>query len=189
MGDYLHPMGDRYAIRHPNDRYFLTFTVVDWMDIFTRLMHRRLLVDSLNYCIMNKGLIVNAWVIMSNHMHLVAYADEGKRMGDLIRDFKRHTSKAVRGSIEVGPESRQEWLLDRMAFTARKTQRTDDYKLWQDGSHAMDIVSEEFLHQKVDYIHDNPVRNGLVDLPEHYVFSSARDYNTDQKGLVEIELV
>ena len=70
-------MGDRYAIRHPNDRYFLTFTVVDWMDIFSRLAHRQILVDSLNYCIKNKGLIVNAWVIMSNHMHLVAYADEG----------------------------------------------------------------------------------------------------------------
>ena len=182
-------MGDRYAIRHPNDLYFLTFTVVDWMDVFTRLAHRQLLVDSLNYCIRNKGLIVYAWVVMSNHIHMVAYAEEGKKMGDLIRDFKRHTSNAVRKSIETGPESRREWLLDRMAFTARKTKRTDNYKLWQDGSHAMDIFSMDFLQQKIDYIHNNPVRNGLVDLPEHYRFSSARDYYTEENGLVAIEMI
>lgn len=182
-------MGDRYAIRHPNERYFLTFTVVEWLDVFTRLAHRQVLVDSLNYCVKNKGLVINAWVIMSNHMHLVAYAEEGKKLGDLIRDFKSYTSKAVRDSIIAGPESRQAWLLDKMALMARKTQRTENFKLWQDGSHAMDIVSEEFLRQKVDYIHDNPVRNGLVDLPEHYVFSSARDYYSGRKGLVEIELI
>jgi putative transposase len=182
-------MGDRYAIRHPNDRYFLTFTVVEWMDVFTRLTHRQLIVDSLNFCVRKKGLIVNAWVVMSNHVHLVARAEEGKRMGDLIRDFKTHTSKAVRNSIIAGPESRQEWMLDKMAFVARKTQRTEDYKFWQDGSHAVDIISEGFLTQKVDYIHNNPVRNGLVELPEHYLFSSARDYYTDSEGLVEIEKI
>lgn len=182
-------MGDHYAMRHPNDLYFLTFTVVDWMDIFTRPNHRQALVDSLNFCIRNKGLVVHAWVVMSNHVHLVARAQEGKRMSDLVRDFKRHTSKAVRQLIEMEPESRREWLLDRMAFTARKTRRTEHYKLWQDGSHAMDIFSPAFLWQKVNYIHNNPVRNGLVDLPEHYVFSSARDYLTDQKGLVEIERI
>lgn len=182
-------MGDRYAIRHPNDTYFLTFTVVDWMDIFTRLNHRQVLVDSLNFCIQTKGLVVHAWVVMSNHVHLVARAQEGKRMSDLVRDFKRHTSKAIRKQIEDEPESRREWLLDRMAFIARKTQRTDDYKLWQDGSHAIELFTPEFLYQKVDYIHNNPVKNGLVDLPEHYVFSSARDYFTDSKGLVEIEKI
>ncbi len=110
-------------------------------------------------------------------------------MGDLIRDLKTHTSKAVRTSIMMEPESRRQWLLDRMAFTVRKTQRAEHYKLWQDGSHAMDIVSDEFLHQKVEYIHNNPARNGLVALPEHYLFSSARDYITDEKGLVDIELI
>lgn len=182
-------MGDKYAFRHPNDRYFMTFTVIEWMDIFTRLAHRQIVVDSLNFCVRNKGLVVNAWVIMSNHVHLLARAEEGKRMGDLVRDLKTHTSKAVRKSIMMEPESRREWLLDKMAFTARKTQRAEHYKLWQDGSHAMDIVSDKFIHQKVEYIHNNPVRNGLVALPEHYVFSSARDYFTDEKGLVDIELI
>lgn len=186
---HLPSMGDPYAIRYPNDRYFLTFTVVEWLDIFTRLSHRQVLVESLNFCVKNKGLIINAWVIMSNHVHLVARAEEDKHLGHLIRDFKSYTSKAVRDSIIAGPESRQEWLLDKMAFMARKTQRTENFKLWQDGSHAMDLMSDEFLRQKINYIHNNPVRNGLVDLPEHYVFSSARDYFTDQKGLVEIELL
>ena len=187
---YLQRMsGDAYPIRDQNDLYFLTFTVVEWMDIFTRLSHRMILVDSLNYCVERKGLVVNAWVVLSNHMHMIAYAQEGKKMSDLIRDFKTHTSKAIRGNIESEPESRRRWLLDIMAFTARKTGRTDDYKLWQDGSHAVPLTSEKFIHQKLEYIHQNPVENGLVALPEHYVFSSARDYFTGKKGLVKIELL
>lgn len=182
-------MGDRYAIHYPNDLHFLTFTVVDWMDIFTRLAHRQILVDSLNFCIHHKGLVVNAWVVMSNHMHLLASAKDEQHLGHLVRDFKTHTSKAVRRSIEVVPESRREWLLDRMSFIARKTQRADEFKLWQDGSHAKSVHSLPFLEQKLNYIHNNPVVNGLVDLPEEYRFSSARDYLTGKKGLVDVELI
>ena len=148
---YVHFMEDSHAIHHQIDRYFLTFTIVEWLDVFTRLSHRMIIVDSLNFCMKNKGLVGNAWVVMSNHIHLVAYAEEGKRMSDLIRDFKRHTSKAISTNIIEQAESRRRWLLDIMDFTARKTRRTEDFKVWQDGSHAMDLISDEFLNQKVDY--------------------------------------
>ena len=85
--------GDKYFISDQNATYFLTCTVIHWIDVFTRLEYRYIVVDSLNYCIEHKGLEINAWVIMSNHIHLVASAKDGYRMSDLLRDFKKHTSK------------------------------------------------------------------------------------------------
>lgn len=79
-------------------------------------------------------------------------------------------------------------MLDLMAFNARKTARADEFKLWQDGSHAMDCWSAEFKRQKLDYIHNNPVRAMWVTEPRHYLFSSALDY-AGEKGLVEVELI
>ena len=181
-------MSDQYPIRDQNDTYFLTWTTVEWIDIFTRKEYRIILTENLNYCVAHKGLIVNAWVIMSNHVHLIARAKEGYRMSDILRDYKKFTSKAIADAIHEVPESRSRWLIDLMAFNARKTGRADEFKLWQDGSHAMDCFSTSFTKQKLDYIHNNPVRAMWVDRPEEYLFSSARDY-CGIKGLVNVELI
>ncbi len=62
---------------------------------------------------------------MSNHIHLIVKAKEGYRISDILRDFKKHTSKKMQEAILTGPESRKEWLLDKFAFEARKTGRAD----------------------------------------------------------------
>ena len=77
-----------YTIADQNAVYFLTFTITDWVDIFTRSCYRMVVVDSLNYCIESKGLTVYAWCLMSNHIHLVAKANEGFRLSDIIRDLR-----------------------------------------------------------------------------------------------------
>lgn len=69
--------GDRYIISDQNGMYFLTFTVIDWVDVFSRKDYKIELSDSMNYCVNNKGLIVYGWVIMSNHMHVIWQAQEG----------------------------------------------------------------------------------------------------------------
>jgi REP element-mobilizing transposase RayT len=85
--------GDRYFITEQHATYYLTFTVVEWVDIFTRPVYKEAIVESLNYCIANKGLECNAWVLMSNHLHLVCRALPPVRLSDIIRDFKKFTSK------------------------------------------------------------------------------------------------
>ncbi|MBK8416859.1 MAG: transposase, partial [Bacteroidetes bacterium] len=87
--------GDRYYIRDQNAIYFLTLTVVEWLDVFSRLSHKMVVVDSMNYCIENKGLNVHAWCLMTNHLHLIASARENYRLSDILRDFKEHTAKEV----------------------------------------------------------------------------------------------
>lgn len=90
-------------------------------------------------------------------------------------------------AINEVPESRREWLLDKFSFEARRTGRAENYKLWKDDNHAIDLSMIDIMN-KIDYIHNNPVSVGIVHTPEHYVYSSAIDYSGG-KGLVKIELV
>lgn len=180
--------GDRYWIADQNALYFLTFTVVDWVDVFTRKEHKITIVDALNYCIQHKGLTVYAWCLMSNHLHLIARAREGYGLSAIIRDFKKFTAKKIIQSIQEEPESRRDWLLYRFAYAGKYLQRIKQYKLWKDGSHAIELTNNELMDQKLEYIHMNPVTAMIVEEPEHYWFSSARDY-AGQRGLVMCELL
>jgi putative transposase len=177
--------GDRYIIANQEQNYFLTLTVVDWVDVFTRKDYKLIITESLNYCIENKGLEVFAWVIMSNHVHLMVRARAGFILSHILRDFKKFTSKEITDRIlEIG-ESRRDWLLNKFAFEAKRTGRAKNYKLWRDDNHAICLEKNDWITQRLNYIHQNPVRQMLVNNPEDYVFSSAIDY-ADGKGLVKI---
>jgi putative transposase len=180
--------GDNYKIFNNDSPYFLTFTVVDWVDVFTRKDYKIILTDSLNYCVKNKGLKVYAWVIMSNHMHLIAAACEGFILSHIIRDFKKHTSKEISKRIIESGESRREWLLNKFNFEAKRTGRAKYYKIWRDDNHAIALQKTEWILQRLNYIHQNPIRQMIVSNPEDYIFSSAIDY-ADGKGLVGIEKI
>lgn len=179
--------GDRYHIVAQHDAYFITCTVVEWIDIFTRVTHKQIIVESLIYCIEHKGLVLNGWVIMTNHIHLIAYCKPPHRMSDFLRDFKKFTSKKLAAAIADTPESRRDWLLDKFNFNARSSRRAENYKIWTDDNHAIHLQYVDAL-QKLFYIHDNPVKAGIVENPEHYLYSSARDY-AGLKGLIELELI
>lgn len=114
---------DNYFISDQNAVYFLTFTVTDWIDIFTRKEYKFEIVDSLNFCVENKGLTIFSWCLMSNHIHLVCRANEGFRLSDIIRDFKKFTSKAIVKLIGEIPESRKEWMLYRFEFAGKFANR------------------------------------------------------------------
>ncbi len=182
--------GDRYVIRAQNELHFVTFTVIDWIDVFTRKEHKFIIVDALNYCIEHKGLEVFGWCLMSNHLHLIIRAKDGINLSDLIRDFKRHTAKAIIKQIEMGVESRKEWILNRMQYRGSYLKRIEKYKFWEDSNHAifLDPIKPDIIKQKLNYIHENPVRAVIVDSPEEYIFSSARDY-TGSNGLAKVILI
>jgi REP element-mobilizing transposase RayT len=181
--------GDRYLIADPNAPYFVTFTVVDWVDVFTRIVYKQLIVDNLNYCIANKGLKVWAWCLMSNHLHAVLQANEDYGLSAIIRDYKKFTSKAIVSAINTTPESRKEWMLHRFAVAGKYDSRIMHNKFWQESNHAIffDPLQPQLAKQKINYIHHNPVRAGIVEKPEEYLYSSARDY-CGKEGLVKTQL-
>lgn len=165
--------------------YFLTMTVVDWVDVFTRPVYRQEIVKSLRFCQDRKGLELYAWVLMSNHIHILASAAEGYHLADIIRDFKKYTSKTITDLILTEPESRRKWMLNQFEFSGRFDRKITNFRFWQAGNEAKEIHTNDFLFQKLHYIHDNPVRAEIVEYPEEYLYSSARNY-AGKKGLLDV---
>ena len=178
----------QYFIRNQNELYFLTMTVVDWVDVFTRKEHKLKIIDSLRYCQQEKGLKIYGWCLMSNHLHLLAAADDGFKLSDILRDMKKFTSKQIVTAIQFEIESRKEWMLYRYQYAGKFKMNVRDYKFWQDGNHAEECFNYDFAKTKLDYIHQNPVRAMIVEEAEHYLFSSARNY-AGLKSLLEVEFL
>lgn len=181
--------GDRYFISDQHGTHFLTFTVVEWTDIFTRPVYKQIIVDALNYCTVHKGLEVFAWVLMTNHLHLICRTAPPFHLSHFMRDFKKHTSKKISVSVQEIAESRRDWLLHRFSFAAYSTARARDFKVWTDDNHAVCMEGRVPLFQKVDYIHNNPVRQYIVSEPQHYLHSSAGLYAGNKAGLVKVTVL
>jgi REP element-mobilizing transposase RayT len=167
-----------------NSSYYVTLTVVGWIDVFTRNNHKEALIDSLRYCIKNKGLNIYAYCLMSNHLHMVVNCNEPFQLKDTIRDFKRHTVKTIISQIINEPESRREWMLKEFAEEGAKKDRNKTYKFWKSGNHAIELFSEKFVWQKINYIHNNPVKEKSVKNPQDWLYSSASNY-WNGEGLLE----
>ena len=178
-------MSEGYKIRDQTLPHFITFTVVDWIDVFTRQTYKDVIIESLDYCIQNKGMILFGYVIMSNHIHMIIQSQEAT-LSDLIRDFKKFTAKSILEKIQNSPESRTEWMLKRFKLATKSHSRNKNYQLWQYGNHPEEVYSNKFMWTKLDYIHLNPVRAGIVEKASHYVYSSASNYVSDS-GLLKIE--
>ena len=174
---------DQYA------HYFCTFTIVEWADIFSRQVYRDIVAESFNHCIACKGLQVHGYVFMSNHIHSILSATNGNLSG-IIRDLKRFTSSKISQQIRTGPESRADWLIDVCRNAALEHSRNSELQVWRQNNHPELLLSQKFLRQKLNYIHQNPVRAGLVLEPQHWVYSSAADYCFGkQVGPVEVSLL
>jgi REP element-mobilizing transposase RayT len=154
--------------------YFLTFTIVDWLDVFTRLEYKDWLARQIIYCQANKGLELYAYVIMTNHVHLVARMNEGLSMSDFLRDFKSFTAKGLTGLIADNiTESRRDWMLAHFGQKGADNPLNKQWQFWQNGSHPTALYTREVIDQKINYIHQNPVRAGFVAEDHHYIYSSA----------------
>jgi len=160
----------------PDTGYFITITTVGWVDVFTRLKQKWVIINALEYCKKHKGLEIYAYCIMSSHIHLLCKAQDSYLLSNIMRDFKKYTSKKIIETIINHPESRREWMLDYFKSACSHLQRNQEYKVWQDGYHAEVCTSNKFIKQKIDYIHNNPVVDKIVENPEDYIFSSARNY-------------
>ncbi len=153
--------------------YFCTLTVVGWADVFTRKRNAEVIIESLAYCQKAKGLELFAYVLMPSHLHLIGRVQEG-RLSDVLRDFKSFTAKRLLELIANEPgESRREWLMRLFREAAEGTNQNKELMFWQKTNHPIEITHEAMYDQKVAYMHNNPVEEGLVTLPEHYAWSSA----------------
>ena len=179
---------ENYRIRNQHSVYFLTFTVTDWVDVFTRRNYRDIIAESLAYCRKNKGLQLFAWCLMTNHIHMVCTTDPPFKISDFMRDFKKFTAKSVLFDIQSLPESRKDWMLYRFEFAGKFDNRIGKYRFWQDKSHPIELTTTEMIEQKINYIHENPVKTGLVSDAEDYLYSSARNY-AGLSSVVDVDFI
>ncbi|WPR75766.1 REP-associated tyrosine transposase [Algoriphagus sp. NG3] len=179
-------MGEAYQISDQEMPYFLTFQVVGWADVFSRKVYRDFILENLTYSRKEKCLYLYGYVIMSNHIHLVVQVKEGK-LSDWVRDFKKFTSKKLVKLVLDNPEeSRREWLKMVFEYHAKFNKRSGDLQFWTHDNHAIELYRPEMIESRMKYIHDNPVRAGIVENPEDYLHSSARNYS-GLKGLIDVD--
>ena len=178
-----------YKIRDQHETHFVTFGVVEWVDVFSRVDYKHLFLESIKYSQRESGLLLHAWVLMSNHFHAVMTAKEDTSLSAILRDLKKYSAVNILQAIEKNEnESRREWMLDIFRQAGNENSRNSKYQFWRQDNHPKECHSKAFTMQKIDYIHNNPVRAEIVSKPEDYLYSSAIDY-ANGKGLLEIDFI
>jgi REP element-mobilizing transposase RayT len=178
-------MSRKYKFADNDKIYFVTFTVIDWIDLFIRNEYRDIILDSIRFCQEQKGLEIYGWCIMTSHIHLIV-GTESNPLQHIMRDLKRHTSEMLHQAIKSHPgESRKEWLLKAMEGNAKENSSVARFRLWQQESHPILLLNNKMAHQKLEYLHQNPVEAGFVIKAEEWKYSSAIDY-IGGKGLLKV---
>lgn len=178
-------MSRNYKFHNPEGVYFVSFAVVNWIDVFSNNKYKDIFIGSLNFCIKEKGMELFAWCIMPTHIHLVFRSVGGQKPELLLGDLKRFTSKAIVKAIDENThEERKDWLLDQFLKAGEKSSNVDKYQFWQHHNHPIELWSNKVIFKKINYIHYNPVEAGLVFRPADYLYSSDLDY-CDEQGLVD----
>lgn len=182
-------MPSKYVIGDQQAPHFISFATVQWVDALSRPIYKDIIVDSLRYCQQEKGLILYAYVIMSNHVHIIASAKEGFKLTDILRDLKKFTSKQLFTAIEDNPqESRKSWMLWLFRSTGANNSNNQNIQVWQQDNRPIELSTPEMAKQRLDYLHNNPVAEGIVFEAQHYVYSSAFDYSGG-KGFLKIDFL
>jgi putative transposase len=169
----------RYKIYETTHPYFLTCTVVGWIPVFTRDETTEIVLNSWRFLQENSRLTLYGYVILENHLHWIASADD---LTEQVAEFKSFTARKIIDLLEAKCVRELLGQLERLK-AKHKTDRA--YQFWQEGSHPQMIQCDDVMWQKLEYIHNNPVARGYVDDPIHWRRSSARNY-AGQSGLIPV---
>jgi putative transposase len=184
-------MSRKYKFHDKDAVYFVSFSVVNWIDVFTRNEYRQILVDSIKHCMEHKGLAVHAWVIMSNHVHLLISLKDNSNnaLSNVMRDLKKFTAthliKAIR---ENERESRKDWMMQMFGQAGAYNSNNTNFQFWRQDNHPIQMKNSAQCHHTIDYIHENPVKAGWVNYATNFPWSSAADYNGGT-GPITIEML
>jgi len=172
----------RYKIYEPTHPHFVTCTILHWIPIFTRKESVQIIIDSIKFLQEKDNLKVYAYVILENHLHMVVSSDD---LHKTMQSFKQYTAKQI---LEMLKQSNVTRILEQLMFYKKAHHKEKTYQVWEEGYQAKLIQNEAMMIQKIEYIHQNPLKRGYVDDASYWHYSSARDYE-GLKGLLEVERV
>jgi putative transposase len=168
--------------------YFVSFAVVNWMDVFVRQEYFQIVINSLDFCRKYKGMILFGYCIMSSHVHLI-FRSSNEDPSGLLRDFKGFTARRLLQCIIDNPqESRKDWMMAMFKEAGSQRSNVQQYQFWQHDNHPIEIWTLKVFEQKLRYIHENPVEAGFVLESTDWKYSSARNYALDDHSVLEIDL-
>jgi len=173
-------MRSRYKFDIEKGLYFVTSTIIEFIPVFTSEKYFQIVIDTLKYCRENNGIKIFAYVIMDNHFHLLISSDD---LSNKIRSLKRHTAREI---IKQTKRDNKLWLLNQFKFYKKRYKKESNYQVWQEGVHPQLITTTDMAEQKMNYIHYNPVKKGLVKEPQDWIYSSAGNYYYSE-GVLEID--
>ena len=183
-------MSRKYKIRNPESLYFVTFTVIHWIDVFIRKDYRDIFIESLKFCQQKKGLELYAYCIMSSHIHMILGTNGRIRLENTIRDLKKYTATKIIYNIKNNSfESRKKWLIEIMEDTGRMNNNNTRYQFWQQHNQPIELSDNLSMDNTLEYIHNNPVESGIVLSPEDYLYSSARNYAGLTETLIDVKFI
>jgi len=161
----------------------MTCSTVEWIPLFSHPQLAAILLDSLQFLQDQDRLTLHSYVVMENHIHLIASAED---LSKQIGQFKSFTARSIVDWLKTNtPKS---YWLERLATEKLAHKTGQRYQVWQEGSHPQVITSEDMLRQKIAYIHNSPVKRGYVDDPAHWRYSSCRDY-LGETGLLPVSIL
>ena len=183
MLSFLHPkdMRSRYHVYDKEHAHFVTSTTVAWLPIFTTASRCDVLVQSLGFCRVHKQLKIHGWVILDTHFHAILSSPD---LPQVMADLKRHTARRL---LDLLKEEKAEWLLNQLRYHCASYKKENEYQVWQEGFHPQSIPTGEIMLQKLEYLHNNPVKRGLVASPEHWRYSSAHEWLPGAIQLLECD--
>lgn len=174
-------MRSRYKIIDEEGLYFTSSIIIEWIPVFTRTNHFKVIIDSLDFCRRSKGLHIFAYVVMDNHLHLIV---SSRTLSQILRDFKSFTAKEI---LNLARQENKKWLINQLEYYKKRHKKGSVHQVWQEGFHPQKILTEPILKEKINYIHNNPVRAGFVERPEQWIYSSASNYILGS-GVLDIDV-
>ena len=178
-------MSRKYKFWDSNKMYFMSFTTVNWIDVFTGNEYKDEIIKSWLHCQQEKGLEIYAWHIMPSHIHMIISSHD-KPLEDIVRDMKSHTSSQLKKLIkEHLQESRREWIVWMMERAGKKNSNNSDWQFWQQHNKPSEIVNEKMFAEIVFYIHQNAVVGGFVYEAAQWVYSSAKQF-AKNNGIIKL---
>ena len=174
-------MKSRYKISEQDSIYFITSTIVEWIPVFISREYFEIVISALKFCRTQKHLKLYAYVIVDNHIHLIV---SGANLSATIQSLKRHTARQI---IKLLQAQKKQSLLRQFAYFKKSYKTESAYQVWQEGFHPELIQNVPMLLQKLEYIHNNPLKRGYVERPEHWVYSSARNFILEDQSTIELD--
>ncbi len=148
---------------------FFTATINEWKHALAPEKYKTIITDCLRDMAGRKQIELNAFVVMDSHVHFIWQPLQEYTPSQVQATFTSFTAKEIIKQLSIdNPE-----LLK--TLEVNKYDRT--FQVWKRRSLSIELFTEKTLMQKLEYIHDNPVKAGLVKYPEEYVYSSARFYH------------